>query len=242
VNGIGWAVTGARIALAELELGLGNARAAMAQFELAGASLFPAQRALATPGFIDAALRAGEREPAAAALAPFAAWASLSREPLVPGMVARCRGMLAPEAEDAERCFAEALGLHASAASPIELARTQLAYGERLRRDRRRVEARTQLREALAAFDAVEASLWAERARGELEATGQTARRRDPSTLDDLTPQELRIAQLVADGATNRDVAAQLFVSPKTVEYHLRKVYAKVGVRSRIELAGLRLE
>ena len=81
----------------------------------------------------------------------------------------------------------------------------------------------------------------AERARGELQATGETARKRDASTLDDLTPQELRIAQLVADGATNREVGAQLFVSPKTVEYHLRKVFMKLGVGSRVELARVPL-
>ena len=87
-------------------------------------------------------------------------------------------------------------------------------------------------------FEGIGARLWAERARGELNATGETARKRDDSTRDDLTPQELRIAQLVAGGATNRDVAAQLFVSPKTVEYHLHKVFLKLGVKSRIELVG----
>jgi DNA-binding NarL/FixJ family response regulator len=81
--------------------------------------------------------------------------------------------------------------------------------------------------------------LWAERARGELRATGETARKRDASTLDDLTPQELRVAELVGAGASNREVGAQLFVSPKTVEYHLRKVFLKLGISSRVELARL---
>ena len=85
------------------------------------------------------------------------------------------------------------------------------------------------------------ATLWAQRARGELNATGESARKRDASTIDDLTPQELRIAQLVAAGASNRDAAAQLFVSPKTVEYHLRKVFLKLGLSSRVELARVQL-
>ena len=111
----------------------------------------------------------------------------------------------------------------------------------RARCQRRKTEARTQLRTALDTFEGIGATLWAERARGELQATGETARKRDVSTADELTPQELRIARLVAAGATNRDVAAQLFVSPKTVEYHLRKVFLKVGVTSRVELARVPL-
>ena len=104
--------------------------------------------------------------------------------------------------------------------------------------ERRRTDARVHLRTALDVFEGVGVPDWAERARAELQATGETARKRDPSTLDDLTPQELRIARLVSQGATNRDVAAQLFVSPKTVEYHLRKVFLKLGISSRVELLG----
>ena len=99
-----------------------------------------------------------------------------------------------------------------------------------------------QLRDALATFEGLNTPLWADRARGELEATGITARKRDPSTLDNLTPQELRIAKLVATGASNRDVATQLFLSQKTVEYHLRKVFIKLGVTSRVELARAPLQ
>jgi DNA-binding NarL/FixJ family response regulator len=103
-----------------------------------------------------------------------------------------------------------------------------------------RAQARVQLRDALTTFEGLNTPLWAERARAELEATGITARKRDPSTLDTLTPQELRIAKLLAGGTTSRDVASQLFLSPKTVEYHLRKVL-KLGVSSRVELANLPL-
>ena len=120
--------------------------------------------------------------------------------------------------------------------SLAESARTRLAYGERLRRDGQRVRAREQLRAALEAFDALDARPWAERARAELAATGETLRRRDPSTLDELTPQELQIALLLAGGKTTREAATALFLSPKTIEFHLARVYPKLGVRSRAEL------
>ena len=240
-NGIGWATKNARLALAELELGLGHPREALAHFEQIDPTPVPPLVTMATPDFVDAALRAGEVQRAAAAAERFAAWAPVSRAPFVHGMVARCRAVLAEDPGEAEACFQLALALHARDAPPYERARTQLAYGERLRRERRKIEARAQLREALEAFEGLGTAPWAERARGELNATGESARKRDASTIDDLTPQELRIAQLVAAGASNRDAAAQLFVSPKTVEYHLRKVFLKLGLSSRIELARVAL-
>ena len=118
--------------------------------------------------------------------------------------------------------FDEALRLHERTPDLFEAARTRLAYVGRLRRARRRVRAREHLRAALNAFDRLGAEPWSELARAELEATGQTARRRDPSTADALTPQELQIAQLLAARKTTREAAAALFLSPKTVEYHLR--------------------
>jgi DNA-binding CsgD family transcriptional regulator len=114
-----------------------------------------------------------------------------------------------------------------------------LAYGGRLRRARRRVRARELLRDAIAIFDRLGAEPWSRQARAELEATGETARRRDDSTRDLLTPQELHIARLLADGRTTREAAAAVFLSPKTVEYHLRHVYRKLGVNSRAELVEL---
>jgi DNA-binding CsgD family transcriptional regulator/tetratricopeptide (TPR) repeat protein len=236
-----YATEQARLALAELELGLGNAREAIEPLEQLNPRPLPPVALMATPDLIDAALRIGEPERAERALARFEAWAPVSRAPVVEAMVTRCGAVLAEDAEEADRLFREALEAHARESPPLETARTQLAYGERLRRDRRRVEARTQLRTALDTFEGVGAVPWAERARGELQATGETARKRDVSTLDDLTPQELRIAQLVAAGATNREAGAQLFVSPKTVEYHLRKVFMKLGVGSRVELARVPL-
>ena len=119
----------------------------------------------------------------------------------------------------------------------FETARTRLAYGERLRRARSRVLAREQLRAAVETFERLDARPWAERARTELAATGETLRRRDPSTIDELTPQELQIALLLAGGKTTRETAAALFLSPKTIEYHLRHVYQKLDIHSREELA-----
>jgi DNA-binding CsgD family transcriptional regulator len=240
-NGIGWATKNARLALAELELGLGNPRAAIDHFEQLDPTPVPPLVVMATPDLVDAALRAGLRERAAVAAQHFAAWAPVSRAPFVHGMVARCRALLAEDGDEAERLFHEALALHDQDTPPYERARTQLAYGERLRRERRKLEARAQLRAAHEVFEGLGTALWAKRARTELNATGETARKRDASTIDDLTPQELRIAQLVAGGASNRDVAAQIFVSPKTVEYHLRKVFMKLGIASRIELARIPL-
>ena len=166
----------------------------------------------------------------------------MSRTPLVNGMLARCRGVLAANRQQADTLFAEALRHHDHRVPPFERARTQLAYGERLRRDRLKTEARIQLRDALDTFDGIGTRLWAERARDELRATGETVSKRDNSTLETLTPQERRVARLVASGASNKDVAAQLFLSSRTVEYHLGKVFTKLGVASRVELARLPFE
>ena len=133
--------------------------------------------------------------------------------------------------------FDEAIDLHGQTPDVFEAARTRLAYGARLRRAGRRVSARDELREAIEAFDSLGAEPWSNLARVELEATGETARKRDPSTLDQLTPQELQIALLLADGRTTREAAASMFLSPKTIEYHLRNVYRKLGVHSRPELS-----
>jgi DNA-binding CsgD family transcriptional regulator len=141
----------------------------------------------------------------------------------------------------AERHFQDALYLHDAAGRPFGQARTQLAYGEFLRRNRRRVDARPHLRAALQVFTELRAEPWAERARQELRASGETARKRDVTTTGNLTPQERQTALLVRSGLGNRDIAARLFLSPRTVEYHLSNAYQKLGVRSRGELAQLPL-
>jgi class 3 adenylate cyclase len=132
--------------------------------------------------------------------------------------------------------FDAALRHHESTPDSFERARTQLYFGERLRRTRKRVEARKQLREALKAFDQLGAAPWGERALTELQASGETARVRDERYRQQLTPQELQVALTLAEGTTTREAAARLYLSPKTVEYHLRHVYDKLEIRSREEL------
>ena len=129
----------------------------------------------------------------------------------------------------------------ATGGRPLDVARVELAYGEWLRRSQRRVDARVHLRRALETFQDVRAESLASRADSELRASGETARKRDPSTLLQLTPTELKIAQLVSSGMSNKDVAAQCWISPRTVAFHLRNVFAKAGVTSRGELARLDL-
>jgi DNA-binding CsgD family transcriptional regulator len=131
----------------------------------------------------------------------------------------------------------EAWATHAGAAR----ARSRLLSGQHLRRERRRVDAREQLRAAIETFERFDAGVWAERARADLRASGGTARKRDPSTLLQLTAQELQVARLVAEGMSNKEVAARLFLSPRTIDAHLRSVFSKLGITSRTQLARLPL-
>jgi DNA-binding CsgD family transcriptional regulator len=151
--------------------------------------------------------------------------------------VARCRLLLCDDGE-IDRWASEAVAGFERIATPLDVARTQLAYGQRLRRARRRADSRNVLRTALAGFERLAAAPFAEQARQELVATGETARRRVEATIDELTGQELQIALMVASGASNRETAAQLFLSTRTVENHLGRVYRKLGLRSRTELAA----
>jgi DNA-binding CsgD family transcriptional regulator len=137
--------------------------------------------------------------------------------------------------------FETALTHHGAARRPYDRARVQLAYGEFLRRHQRRVDARGHLREALETFEDLHARPLVERAVQELRASGETARKRDPSTALALTPMELKVAELVSQGLSNKDVAGQCWVSPRTVAFHLRNVFTKTGVTSRGELAHLDL-
>jgi len=140
--------------------------------------------------------------------------------------------------DEFEREFVDAIALHDRSPAPFEKARTELCLGERLRRARRRSEARLHLRSALERFERLGAEPWAERARNELRASGETLRGREAGGADELTPQELQVAMLVAEGATNREAGAALFLSPKTIEAHLGRIYRKLDVRSRTELAA----
>ena len=195
----------------------------------------------AAPDLIESAVRAGRPDDARAA------WARLERfgGPDAPSwalpLVARCGALLAPPAAR-DRHFRRALTSAAQSRRTFDRARTELLFGEHLRRTRRRVEARDHLAAALAEFERVGAAPWAERAHRELRASGETARKRDPSTVNQLTAQEVQIARFVARGATNREVAAQLFLSKRTVDYHLRRIFAKLAISSRSELVAVELE
>ncbi|MFN8123424.1 MAG: LuxR C-terminal-related transcriptional regulator [Thermoleophilia bacterium] len=188
------------------------------------------------PDLVEALVRLGRRDEAVQQLRVFAQEAQRSGSRWAAASLSRCRGILA--GPDHDQHFAQALHLHRDIRhQPFERARTQLAYGERLRRDRRRAEARTLLSEALETFEALGATPWADRAREELDASGLRARTRDPAVTDRLTPRELQVALAVARGATNREAAAKMFLSEKTIERHLGNVYRKLGLRSRSQLA-----
>jgi DNA-binding CsgD family transcriptional regulator len=189
---------------------------------------------------IDAAVRAGEPDLARRCVEELAGFAEDTGRPWALATLAYGRAMTA-DPSDAEALFLEALFHHGLAHRPVDEARTRLSYGEWLRRSQRRVDARQQLRHALETFQDVRAETLATRASQELRASGETARKRDPSTLVKLTPTELKIAQLVTSGMSNKDVAAQCWISPRTVAFHLRNVFAKAGVTSRGELAQLDL-
>ena len=195
---------------------------------------------MATPDRIDAAVRAGELTQARAWTDELAHFAEATGRPWALAAVAFGRATTS-DPSDAEALFQEALAHHARARRPVDQARVQLAYGEWLRRSQRRVDARQHLRHALDTFQDLHASALVDRANQELRASGETARKRDPSTLLELTPTELKIAQLVSSGMSNKDVAAQCWISPRTVAFHLRNVFTKAGITSRGELAQLDL-
>ncbi|MFE6769301.1 AAA family ATPase [Streptomyces fimicarius] len=204
-----------------------------------------AARTLAVPCWVEAAVLAGrlseESGELHAAVDEFASWTARTADPGAPAQLARCRALLAP-ADAADARYAEALDHHGRAGGDFERARTHLLYGQWLRRRRRTREARGPLRDALVAFQRCSARAWAERAAGELRAAGEpVAERRDAAgePLAALTPQQQRIARCVAEGATNREVALRLSLSPRTVDHHLRNVFAALGIRSRTELARL---
>ena len=187
---------------------------------------------------IEAAARCGKPGPAVAALERLSEATDAAGTDWAMGIQARCRALLS-EGEAAERGYAEAIERLARTRVRVELARAHLVYGEWLRRENRRVEAREQLREAHQMLAAMGIGGFAERARAELVATGETVRRRRPESAASLTPQEIRVARLAVDGHTNPEISTQLFLSPRTVEWHLRKVFTKLGISSRKELPAV---
>jgi DNA-binding CsgD family transcriptional regulator len=181
---------------------------------------------------IEAAVRSGRPADAATALDRLSERTQAAGTEWALGIEARCRGLL----DDEESLYQESVERLARSRAEVELARGRLLYGEWLRRENRRVDAREQLRAAHATFSGMGAEAFAERARRELAATGETVRKRTVETIDELTTQEAQVARLAADGHTNPEIGARLFISPRTVEYHLRKVFTKLGISSRKEL------
>ncbi|HSZ99376.1 MAG TPA: AAA family ATPase [Streptosporangiaceae bacterium] len=232
-----WAAAEAQAALGLLELGAGEDGAALSALNQADHLLQP----LRHPGFvryaadrIEALVRLGDTAAAEVALADLEQRATAAQSPWGRHAVSRARILVAP----AELLDAACQQVPATPVrSGFEAARTRLIYGERLRRAGRRMEAREHLRSALGTFHAIGAEPWERRAQTELRASGGRLRRPDPSPRDQLTPQELQVALVVAEGVTNREAAARLFLSPKTIEVHLSRAYRKLGVRTRTELS-----
>jgi len=224
-----WAESVLYNGLGRYEEALASARRALDR-----AQLVPANWAM--PELIEAAVRTGDLELAAATERRLAARTDATGTDWALGVGARSRALLADD-EIAEGLYTEAIERLSRTRVLVELARAHLVYGEWLRRRHRRVDARSELRTAYEMFSDRGLEAFAERARVELEATGEHARRRTVETLGDLTAQEAQIARLVAQGRSNKEIAAQLFISPSTVEYHLRKVFRKFDVRSRTQLA-----
>ncbi|MFH8610667.1 LuxR C-terminal-related transcriptional regulator [Streptomyces sp. NPDC018029] len=205
-------------------------------------------RMLAVPCFVEAAVQAGRTAEARQATEEFTRWAEATADPLTPAQLARCQALLAPP-HQAATAYERALAHHDRMPGEFERGLTQLLYGQWLRRRRRTREARGPLRDALVAFERCGARAWADRSRGELRAAGEavtvavaapvTGETGPPGPLAALTPQQQRIARHVAEGATNREVAVRLSVSHRTVDHHLRNVFAALGVRSRVELSRL---
>ncbi|MFC9943853.1 AAA family ATPase [Streptomyces pratensis] len=226
----------AAYALAMLELCLGRYASAYDRFRAIAAAGpgagHPTVAWRTVPDRVEAAVGAGDEAGARAAFSAYERSAEHAATSESRALLARCRGL----AESADEAFAEALRLHTN---PFEAARTALLLGERLRRAQRPGQARAHLRMAWEIFEQAGARPWARRAQDELRAAGESAGAPPPDVLDALTPQELRIAGLVSDGLSSKEIAAQLFLSSRTVEYHLYKIYPKLGIGSRTDLARL---
>ncbi|MFA1551896.1 helix-turn-helix transcriptional regulator [Actinomadura chokoriensis] len=227
-------------ALALLDLGLGRYDDATRRLEELAHGPDRHGDVVSAADQVEAAVRSGEAPLAHAAFTRFRSWAEASKQPWAQAVALRCEALLA----DREEPYLQALRLHEQSSRPFERARTELLYGEYLRRARRRSDARVPLRSAASIFERLRATPWLDRARAELRATGESGSSAPtaPDLLDRLTPQELQVVRLAASGTSSREIAAQLFLSPRTVEYHLYKAYPKLGISSRKELSHLTLE
>ncbi|QOV41167.1 LuxR family transcriptional regulator [Streptomyces ferrugineus] len=244
-RGLGLPAALAQWALAFLDLSSGRYAAAAARLRaLAGFGPGHGHRAirhLATPHYVEAAVRTGDTRVARVAHADYERWADTVRSPDDLALSARCRALLAPGAEAVDH-YRAALDLHSHGTRDFERARTELLFGSALRRLRRRTEARDRLHSALEAFDSFGAPHCATQARTELRALGTPAvpGQSSPDTpVSRLTAQQFLIARMAAEGATNREIAARLALSPRTIDHHLRGVFTRLGIRSRIELVRI---
>jgi DNA-binding CsgD family transcriptional regulator len=219
---------------------MGDYPAAQEAAALASASHEMTNSNLALPEVVEAAVRAGHPRRAAAALRELSVRAQASGTPWALGLAARSRA-LTSTGPAAEEHYLEAIERLRNCRIATHLARTHLVYGEWLRREGRRQDARDQLRTAHEMLSDMGAEAFAARAARELRATGEHPRSRTAQPTDALTAQELHIARLVATGATSREVGAQLFLSPRTVEAHLRSIFRKLGITSRRQLRALEL-
>jgi DNA-binding CsgD family transcriptional regulator len=221
---------------AVLRIGLGRYAEALAAAEPATAETYlPLSAQLVLPELVEAAMRTGRADLAAGALDRLSAMTAVEGSDWAKGLEARSRALVS-EGPEAEQCYAEAVERLGRTPLRPELARARLLYGEWLRRENRRLDARHQLHAAHLLFTEIGADAFAERARRELLATGEKVRKREAGTHDLLTPQEEHIVRLARDGRTNPEIAAELFISTRTVEWHLRKVFAKLGITSRRDL------
>jgi DNA-binding CsgD family transcriptional regulator len=228
----------AEYARAVLCNGLGRYQDALAAAERACAQDDDGPFAWALLELVEAAARSDTREVAAEALGHLDEWARTSGTDWALGIRARSAALLS-EGDQAEGLYQQAIELLDRSRVAAHLARAQLVYGEWLRRENRRVDARLQLRAAHEAFSHITAEAFAERALRELLATGETARKRTDEARAYLTPQEAQIARLAQDGLSNPEIGAQLFISPRTVQYHLRKVFQKLEITSRNQLGRI---
>jgi ATP/maltotriose-dependent transcriptional regulator MalT len=237
-GGQGLAAVWAHWAAAVLYNGLGRyAEAASAARRATSHTFEPWVSMWALPELVEAAARGGDADLARDALERLAETTQPSGTDFALGIEARCRALMS-EGEIAERLYQEAIERLGRTRLRPELARAHLLYGEWLRREGRRVDAREQLRTAQGAFTETGMEAFAERARGELLATGEKVRERTVETRDDLTAQERHIAHMARDGLSNPEIGARLFLSPRTVEWHLHNVFTKLGIHSRRALAN----
>jgi DNA-binding CsgD family transcriptional regulator len=222
-------------ALAILDLGAGRYQSALDHALAIFHDDPPAIGNLALPLLVEAGVRTGRHEAAAAALARMTERAQAAGTPWGLGLLARCQALMSAD-ENAEARYQDSVELLSQVPVALDLAHTRLLFGEWLRRRKRRGEARAHLRAAYQLFDSCGAAAFAERARAELLATGEHVRKRTMPAPSDLTPQERQVAIMAAGGSTNAEIASRLFITVSTVEFHLNKVFRKLGISSRRQI------